>query len=81
MQHLRIATGVMLGFTHLAFGSIVYWADQDDGAVLRANLDGTGQQILICPATSMIGFCQGETEFPFGSQKWPPPYGIQDRLQ
>lgn len=42
-----VATAVILGFTHPALGSIMYWADQNDGAVLRANLDGTGQQVLI----------------------------------
>src|ERR1700736_620545 len=48
MRHLTsttVALALALGSVRAAPGSAIYWADQN-GAVLRANLDGSGQQAL-----------------------------------
>jgi len=50
------ALAIALGSPHAALGSALYWADQG-GAVLRANMDGTGVQVLVTqssPSTTGI---------------------------
>ena len=41
-----ITLGLFLGSVQQARSDFMYWADQNAGEILRANLDGTGQQTL-----------------------------------
>ena len=41
------ALGLILGLVGQARPSLMYWADQDASEILRANLDGSGQQVLV----------------------------------
>ena len=41
------ALGLILGLVGPARSSLMYWADQNAADILRANLDGSGQQVLV----------------------------------
>src|SRR6266567_3000901 len=49
------ALGLILGLVGPARSSLMYWADQNAADILRANLDGSGQQVLVTGQVAPTG--------------------------